>query len=143
MSIPTHMQTCRSIIKQPVNLTVSSKQKSTNIHGKDGIQFIISDCVHTVSGRMKRVFHDRVFPLASDAFFSSCLCCLNVFEDCLVLATVLQINKQIIARKVDPNKEGQKKERASFNIHVYAHNLQGYEVMNIDKSRKHHLLCFL
>nr|GMD33715.1 hypothetical protein Iba_chr09cCG5230 [Ipomoea batatas] len=38
---------------------------------------------HTVSGRMNKVFHACVFPLASDAFLSSTLCCLNVCDDSL------------------------------------------------------------
>lgn len=47
------------------------------------------DFKHTVSVRMNKLFHARVSPLASDAFFSSSLFCLKVFEDWLAEALIL------------------------------------------------------
>lgn len=37
---------------------------------------------HTVSGRMNKLFHAFVLPLASDAFLSSSLLCLKDFDLC-------------------------------------------------------------
>lgn len=47
---------------------------------------------HTVSGRMNKVFHACIFPLASDAFLSSTLFCLNVCDDSLPDPLTLQNN---------------------------------------------------
>lgn len=53
---------------------------------------------HTVSGRMNKLFHALVSPLASAAFLSSSLFCLKLFEVWLAETSVLKSKEHAMSK---------------------------------------------